>query len=86
MALTPTERRLRAQIAAETSWARTADPSKRSKPGRDAAFERFEYQADPDHELAPPERRRRAEHLRRAHMMRLALKSAQSRRRKRASP
>ena len=85
MALTPTERRLRAEIAAETSWAWTADPSRRTKPGRDAAFTKFENEADPEGELDPAERRRRAEHLRRAHMKRLALKSAESRRRKRAS-
>ncbi|MGG5753185.1 hypothetical protein ACQ3I4_11250 [Zafaria sp. Z1313] len=42
---------------------------------------KFEHQADPDGVLLPAERARRAEHLRKAHFQRLALKSAQSRRR-----
>jgi hypothetical protein len=41
----------------------------------------FELQVDPEGTLSPAERSRRAEHLRKAHFQRLALKSAQSRRR-----
>lgn len=41
---------------------------------------KFEQQADPEGNLPPAERARRAEHLRKAHFQRLALKSAQSRR------
>jgi len=41
---------------------------------------KFEHQADPEGTLLPAERARRAEHLRKAHFQRLALKSAQSRR------
>ncbi|MFC4369972.1 hypothetical protein ACFOZ2_03765 [Citricoccus nitrophenolicus] len=44
---------------------------------------KFEAEADPDGTLMPAERARRAEHLRKAHFQRLALKSAQSRRRAR---
>lgn len=41
---------------------------------------KFEEQADPNGELPADERARRAEHLRKAHFQRLALKSVQSRR------
>lgn len=75
-----TERRLAAQIAAHESWAATPDRSARTAPARAALMAKFEHQADPDGALLPAERARRAEHLRKAHFQRLALKSAQSRR------
>lgn len=80
MTATPAERRLSAQIAAHESWAQTPDRSARTAPARAALLARFEEQADPDGTLLPDERARRAEHLRKAHFQRLALKSAQSRR------
>lgn len=40
---------------------------------------RFEREVDPDNQLPPAERRRRAIAARRAHMAKLALKSAQAR-------
>jgi hypothetical protein len=48
-------------------------------------LQRFERQVDPDGTLKPVERRRRAEQAMRAHMAGLALRSAQARRRKKAS-
>jgi hypothetical protein len=48
-------------------------------------LQRFERQVDPDGTLNPAERRRRAEQAMRAHMAGLALRSAQVRRRKKAS-
>jgi hypothetical protein len=81
--LTSTERRLRAQVAAHESWARTEDPSARTAPGRRAFLDRFEREADPEGVLPPAERARRAEHLRKAHFARMAMKSAQARRAKR---
>jgi hypothetical protein len=75
------ERSLRAQIAAHTSWANTADPTCRTAPGRRAFLQRFEDEVDPDHVLDEVERARRAEHARKAYFQRLALKSAQARRR-----
>jgi hypothetical protein len=45
---------------------------------------RFEKQVDPDGTLDPVERARRADQAMRAHMARLALKSAQARRRRRS--
>lgn len=80
MTATPSERRLSAQIAAHESWAVTSDRSARTAPARAALMAKFEHQADPEGTLLPAERARRAEHLRKAHFQRLALKSAQSRR------
>lgn len=51
-----------------------------------AAFrDRFLREADPDGTLPPEERARRAEHLRKAWYLRLALKSADARRRKKTA-
>jgi hypothetical protein len=46
---------------------------------------RFELMVDPAGELSPQERARRAEHARKAYFTALALKSAEVRRRKKAS-
>jgi hypothetical protein len=80
--MTPAERSLRGQIAAHESWARTENRSARTAPARQAAFDKFERQVDPDQKLLPAERARRAEHARKAYFAQLALKSAQSRRRR----
>lgn len=45
-------------------------------------MEKFEYQVDPQRKLLPAERAKRAENARKAYYQRLALKSAQARRRK----
>jgi hypothetical protein len=78
--LTPSERVLRASLAANTSWANTPDRTTRTEPGRQAMLAKFEQQVDPDGTLPPAERAKRAKNLRRAHMQRLALKSAKTRR------
>jgi hypothetical protein len=83
--LTPAERSLRARMAVHMSWAHTTDRTARTAPARRAALQRFERQVDPDGQLKPAERTRRAEQAMRAHMARLALRSAQARRRKKAS-
>jgi hypothetical protein len=82
MALSPSQRALRASIASNTGWANTADPSKRTEPGRKAFLRRFEDEVDPDRVLPAAERRRRAEYAKRAHMARLAFLSAKARRRR----
>ena len=76
-----TEKRLSASIAAHESWARTPDRSARTAKARAALMAKFEREADPHNSMLPAERQIRAEHLRKAYFMRLALKSAQSRRR-----
>lgn len=73
MAIAPeSERRLAAQVAAHTSWANTPDRTARTATARAALDQKFLDEADGD----PV----RAEHLRKAHFLSLALKSARARR------
>jgi len=72
MSTTETERRLHARANAHMSWALTPDRSARTAPARRALAQKFLEQADGD----PV----RAAHLRQAFFARLALKSAQARR------
>jgi hypothetical protein len=67
------------RIAAETSWARTRDRGARTRPARETFLKRFEKEVDPDGTLPPEERRQRAEHAKRAYMLRLAKRSAAAR-------
>lgn len=80
MPASPSERSLVARIAAHESWARTPDRAARTAPARAALIAKFEASVDPGGILDPAERALRAEHLRKAHFQRLALKSARSRR------
>lgn len=77
--MTPAQPSLLARMASNEPWARTADASARAAGGN-AFLDRFEKQVDPDGELPPAERARRAEHARKAYFARLALKSARARR------
>lgn len=72
-AKTAAERSLSASIAAHTSWANTLNRSSRTAKARAALDQKFLDEAGGD----PV----RAEHLRKAHFKRLALKSARARRR-----
>jgi hypothetical protein len=83
--LTAAERRLRASIAVNTSWARTDDRLARTEPGRRAAEARFERLVDPDGVLTPDELARRVANARRAHFQQLALRSAKARRLRRGA-
>ncbi|MEX0666328.1 MAG: hypothetical protein WD598_16360 [Acidimicrobiia bacterium] len=78
----PTERTLQARAAAHSRWARQ-DPKAGTAPARAAFLERFDNEVDPNRELPPDERARRAQHARKAYFAGLALKSAQARRRRR---
>ncbi len=80
MPATPAERSLRARLAAHSLHARVTDPTAHTAPARRAFLDRFEREVDPNGELSPQERARRAEHARKAYFSRLALKSAQARR------
>lgn len=51
-----------------------------SQPARDAFMARFEDEVDPDRVLPEAERARRAVHARKAYFTKLALRSAQARR------
>ena len=77
--LSPTQRSMRARLAAHAMHARH-DSRQVTANARKAFVERFESQVDPDGVLPAAERRRRAEHAMRAHMSRLALRSARARR------
>lgn len=76
----PTERALASRIAACDRWANTPDRAAATEPARRGLLARFEREVDPDGTLPPTERARRAELARRAFYARLALKSAQARR------
>lgn len=76
-ALTPKERVLRARLAAHVQHSKGRT---NTAPAREAFLSRFEKEVDPDGKLDPAERARRAEHALKAHMTRLALKSAKARR------
>ena len=67
------------QIAAEISWSRTIDRSARTRPAREKFLQRFEREVDPDRTLSAEERRRRAEHAKRAYMLRLAKRAVAAR-------
>ncbi|MFD0138017.1 hypothetical protein ACFVIL_29255 [Streptomyces sp. NPDC127159] len=82
--MTPEERRLRAQLGAEVSWANTVDRTARTEPGRRAAEARFEKQAREMHPDADETHIAKvAEHLRKAHLRRIGLASATKRRKTR---
>lgn len=82
----PVDRTLRAQLAAEVSWAKTADPTSRTAKARAAAKRKFEKQARELHPDGSDELiARAAEHLHKAHMRRMGLASA-AKRRKGARP
>ena len=78
--MTPEQRQLRARMAAHVLHSRV-DSTAHTEPARRAFLARFEDHVDPDRSLPPAERRRRAEHAKRAHMQALAMKSAKARRR-----
>lgn len=75
-------RSMRGKLGAYTSWAKTEDRSARTWPARKAMLDRFEREVDPDGTLTPQERAKRAEWARKAHMQRMALKSAAARARR----
>ena len=79
--MTPEQRQLRARMAAHVLHSRV-DSTAHTQPARRAFLARFEDQVDPDRSLEPEERRRRAEHAKRAHMQALAMRSAKARSRR----
>lgn len=76
----PSERVLRAKLAAHSLHAQVADPAAHTAPARRAFLDRFEREVDPQGLLPAGERQRRAEHARKAYFLRLALASAKARR------
>lgn len=72
------QRVLRARIAAHTSWANTVDRTARTEKARRTFADRFLDQVPPEI-TDPVERAKAADNLRKAHYIRMALKSAQAR-------
>jgi len=54
--MTPQQRRLRAQIAANARWSRPMARADQADAARSAIFARLERQVDPDGELRPEQR------------------------------
>jgi hypothetical protein len=79
MPLTPEQRTQRARIAVLTRWSRE-DPKPAMAAANRGFHDRFVKEVDPDGVLPPVERARRADAAKKAHMARLAFRSAQARR------
>jgi hypothetical protein len=82
--LTPAERSLLARAAVLSSWAKTTDRSAHGRGGDTATRSRanllaFERQVDPDGDLDPAERERRARAARLAHMNRMSYLASRAR-------
>jgi hypothetical protein len=82
--VSPAERSLRARLGAHALHARR-DARQTTALARAGFLARFEREVDPDAVLDPSERRRRAEHARRAYFIRLSLAAIAARRAKRAA-
>lgn len=76
--LTPEQRSQRAKAAALSRWA-NEDPTRQSLVLQRGIRAKFEREVDPNNELTPQERARRADAARKAHMARIALKSSRVR-------
>jgi hypothetical protein len=83
-ALDPEVASLAAQIAAAERWGRVPDRAEATQPARAGLRAKFEREADPDGTLDPAERARRADHLQRAHMLRMSLAAKRARARRTA--
>jgi hypothetical protein len=75
-----TKRVMRARIAAHALHAKVSDPTAHTQAARTAFLSRFEKEVDPDGTLEPTERARRAAHAKKAYFLKLALASAEARR------
>jgi hypothetical protein len=75
----PSDRRLAAQIAANSRWSRE-DPTEQGRTMRAGLEAKFLREVDPNNELPEPERVRRAAKARQVYYQRLALASAKARR------
>ena len=82
--MTPQQRRLRAQIAANTRWSRPMAHEDASDTARSAFYARLERQTDPQGKLPPSERQRLVRAAARAFSARL--NSAKSRKQRPAFP
>jgi uncharacterized membrane protein len=79
--LTPEQRTLRAQVAANTRWARPGERQRHGDKISEARLRHHEARVDPEGVLEPAERRKLAQNSLRAEMARLALRSSRARKR-----
>jgi hypothetical protein len=79
------DRRLTAQIAANTRWSKETNRTAATQAARDAQWRAFEDAVDPERVLAPEERAKRAASARAAYYQRLSLKAQQARRAKKSA-
>ncbi|TAK32661.1 MAG: hypothetical protein EPO21_14865 [Chloroflexota bacterium] len=82
--LSPGERTLRSRIGAYRLHA-THDAKHTTAKARQAFLDRFLDEVDPSHVLPEPERLRRAEYAKKAYFTKLALASAKTRRKGKAT-
>jgi hypothetical protein len=66
------DRAIIAQIASAERWGHERDRSAATAPARAGLRTKFEREADPDGTLPSDEVARRADHLQRAHMLRMS--------------
>jgi hypothetical protein len=71
-----------AKIAASTRWGHERDRVTATAPARAGLRDKFEREANPDGSLPPDEVARRADHLQRAHMLRMSRAAAAARSRR----
>ena len=76
---TPEQLSLKRRLAAHTKWSKY-DPVEGTRAARKAQLERFIDEVDPHGELPEHERIRRAESAKKAHYLRMAIRSAEVRR------
>jgi hypothetical protein len=77
--MTPEQRRLRAQLAANCRWSRPMSREDQADAARSAMHQRLEQQVDPFGELPPDERDRRVRSAARALSAKLNLAKASKR-------
>jgi hypothetical protein len=80
-AANPQDRLAIAKLAALESWAKTPDRSRRTRPARQALLAKIEAAVDPDGVMDPATKAKAVDNARSAHFRRMALLSAQARRR-----
>lgn len=83
MTATSSEKSLQARAAVTTRWAKVTDREAETAPARNGWLAKLEREVDPEGVLSPEVRLQRAVELRKAHLLRAALKSAQVRRERR---
>jgi hypothetical protein len=70
---------MQARRVAHESWAKTPDRAARTAPGREKALANLEDAVDPERTMKPSDRKKAAENLRRARLLKANEKSVASR-------